>query len=180
MSRPGADTYPIHFAHYVEKVPDGAIDAILADQGEVVLGVLGNLASDQWRHRYAPDKWSVKEVLGHLIDCERIFATRALRFARGDTTPVPGFDQDDYIAHARFDERAAASLLEEYRHLRSANLAMFASFDSRAADRRGVADGHPLAVKAIPWIVAGHERHHLDVLRERYDLRDFPPKRSSP
>jgi hypothetical protein len=119
-------------------------------------------------HRYAPGKWSVRELVGHLCDAERIFAYRAFRMARGDATPLASFDEDAYIAASGYDRRTLADLLEEFGTLRHASLQLFRSFDAAAWERSGTAGGNPFVVCAFPWLLVGHENHHRRVLRERY------------
>src|SRR4029077_14200498 len=118
--------------------------------------------------RYASDKWTVKEVLGHVADAERIFAYRALRFARGDQTPLAGFEQDDYIRGARFKERNLADIVQEYANVRQASLALFRSLDEEAWLRRGTANDNPVTVLALAYLIAGHELPHRKILEERY------------
>lgn len=165
--RPAPTEHDLFYATYVDAVPDGDVLATLeAQQGEAE-ALFGELGADRWDHRYAPDKWTIREVLGHVIDAERVFSLRALWFARGDAGPQPGMDQDEWMAGADFASRSPESLLSEYHHLRSANRALFASL-GEALDRTGVASGCTFTVRALVWIVAGHERHHLEVLRARY------------
>jgi hypothetical protein len=118
--------------------------------------------------RYAPDKWTVKDVLGHLADSERIFAYRALRIARADQTPLPGFEQDDFVRSGGFNERTLASLLEEFASVRSASLALYRSLDKDAWLRCGTANNDQISVRALAFITAGHELHHEKILEERY------------
>jgi len=167
-SRPERHEYADFYANYVAAVPEGDVLATLERQGREVAALLAALPAGLQQHRYAPGKWSVSELLGHLVDAERIFSYRALRFARGDRTPLPGMDQDAYVAGGAFDRRPFQSLVEEAVHLRAANLALFASFDAQALQRSGEASGKPVSVRALLYIIAGHERHHVDVLKERY------------
>ena len=132
--------------------------------------MLGTLSEARALHRYAPGKWSVKEVLGHLCDTERIYAYRALRFARNDATPLPGFEEDDYVPAGRFDARPLRDLLDEWQAVRSATLALYRGLDGDALLRRGVANGNLISVRAMAWLAAGHALHHLGVLRERYGV----------
>ena len=166
--RPQPDEYDACYADYVGCVPDGDVLATFATQRDELLALITGLPEGTLDHRYAVGKWSVREVVGHVIDAERVFSYRALRFARGDATPLPGMDQDEFIAGADFAHRSHASLVDEYVHLRSANIALFGSFDDEALCRTGVASDCPFTVRALIWLTAGHERHHLDVLRERY------------
>lgn len=119
---------------------------------------------------YAPGKWSVKETLGHIADTERVLAYRLLRVARGDETPLPAFDHDLFVHVASFDERSLASLLAEFEAVRAATLALVETLDPATHDRRGVASGSPVSVRALVYIIAGHVQHHLGVLHERYGV----------
>lgn len=123
---------------------------------------------DELLHRYAPGKWSPKEILGHLIDCERVFQYRALCFARGDRTELPGFEEDDYVRSGHFDARPSQELLEEYSIVRSSTTSLFAGMDEAMLDRDGNANGSSMNVGAIAWVILGHEQHHLGVMHERY------------
>ncbi len=153
---------------YVRQLEEGNILAILAEQGEEVSDLLAAISDDRGDYRYAEGKWSIKELFGHMIDTERIFTFRALCFARGDAGPFPGMDQDQYVDGANFSARSMDSLLFEYRHQRQASIAMFASLDDAALMRRGVASGVEFTARSFQYILAGHERHHIQVMRERY------------
>jgi hypothetical protein len=118
--------------------------------------------------RYAPGKWSVKEVIGHLCDAERIFSYRALRIARGDKTPLAGFNENEYVPNGNFESRSTAGLLEEFAAIRAATLIMMRSFDEAAWARRGISGEKEISVRALAYIICGHERHHLAILRDRY------------
>jgi hypothetical protein len=130
--------------------------------------LLNGLGEEAAAFSYAPDKWSVKEVIGHIIDVERIFAHRALRFARNDKTPLPEFDQDNYIHNSNFDLRTLLDIADEYRAVRESTLTMFYSFADEFYSREGIASGLKFTVRAIPFIIAGHEVHHHQILREQY------------
>jgi hypothetical protein len=121
-------------------------------------------------YRYAPGKWSIKEVIGHLSDVERIMAYRALRIARGDATPLPGFDEDAYVPYARSDDRTVGELIEEWVAARQASIALLRNLPADAWTRRGTASNKPVSVRALAFIIAGHEQHHLETLRVRYAL----------
>jgi hypothetical protein len=140
----------------------------MAAQIDETLALLRGLSEERATHRYAPGKWSVKEVVGHMIDGERIFGYRALRFARNDPTPLSGFDQEPYIASASFDACALDGLLDEFEHVRRGTVLMFRHLPAEAWLRQGVASDNPVTVRALAYIIAGHERHHVGVLRERY------------
>lgn len=168
LERPAATEHAAYYSRYLSQVPDGDVLEILRAGAIELDTLLGGLDERQALHRYAPGKWSIKEVVGHMLDAERVFAYRALRIARADATPLPGFEQDEYVRVAGFDHRPLASLLAEYRHLRAANLELFASLDARALVRQGTASGYAVTARALIWIIAGHERHHLSGLRRDY------------
>ncbi len=166
--RPDATEYDAYYAGYVARVAADDPVLALASQLEEMVPFLRDLRPGLAGHRYAEGKWTVSEVIGHLVDSERIFGTRALRIARGDRTPQPGFDQDAYVEEGGFSARSPGEIAEELGALRRANLALFRSLDRERWRRLGVANGVPVSVRAIAFILAGHAAHHLDVLRERY------------
>jgi hypothetical protein len=166
--RPVAGELNPYYTTYTGLVPDGNLLSMLTDQHAATQQALRGLTDAQALFRPAPAEWSVKQVVGHLIDSERIFAYRALRFARKDATALPGMEPDPYVAAARFDSIPLADLLAEYAALRVANVFMFAGFDEAAWLRGGVASDNPITARALGWIIAGHELHHLASLREKY------------
>jgi hypothetical protein len=168
ISRPRPGEYSAYFDRYLGLLPDGDALGILRTQVEATSALLLALPPQRGEHRYAPGKWSVKEVIGHVIDTERVFSYRALRFSRNDATPLHGFEQDEYVAHGRFDARTVQDLVGELRAVRAASITLFEGMSVEMLSRRGVASGAELTVRAVPWIVAGHERHHIAILRERY------------
>jgi hypothetical protein len=170
IPRPQPGEHAPYHGAYVAKIAGDDAAAALATQSATLDRALRAIPEEHGTHRYAPDKWSVKELVGHLVDSERIFSYRALRFARGDATPLPGFDENAYVPAGRFDARPLDDLRGEFLLLRSATLALFRSFDAAALSREGVASGHRVTVRALAWVIAGHAGHHLDVLRDRYAL----------
>ncbi|MCI0491227.1 MAG: DinB family protein [Blastocatellia bacterium] len=168
ITRPDTSEYAPYYERYISLVPEGDIIALLSRQLEETLDLLRGISDAKAQYRYAPDKWSIKEVIGHIIDSERIFAYRALRFARNDGAPLAGFEQDGYVRYGGFDGREMADLLEEFEHVRRANIHMLRSFDDRGWERRGTASEAEVSVKALAYIIAGHERHHVRVLKTRY------------
>lgn len=167
-NRPAATEFSPYYSKYIDQVPDGDLLATLTTQHEDTAGLVRGIPEDRADHRYAPGKWSIREVLGHLADTERIFAYRALRVARGDATPLPGFDENAYVANANFAVRSLASLVDELRVIRQATLALYRPLADEELLREGSANGAPITPRALAWIIAGHERHHLAILRERY------------
>jgi uncharacterized damage-inducible protein DinB len=166
--RPAPTDYAPPFQKYIDRVPGDDVLAVLERQIGETLELLASLPESAGGHRYAPGKWSIREVIGHLCDAERIFAYRALRFARADRTPLSGFDENSYIEPGRFDHRALDDLAAEFSAVRKATLALFRSLDPEAWERRGPANQHEVSVRALAWIIAGHERHHVALLHERY------------
>ncbi len=170
FSPPAEDEYAPFYAGYVGLASKGDLITRLEAQVQEVSALLRGLSEEEALSRYAPGKWSVKEVAGHLGDTERIMAYRALRIARGDQTPLPGFDENTFVASANFDARPLASLVEEWETVRRASLLLLRGLDGEAAGRRGTASGAPVTVRALAYIIAGHVEHHLEILRTRYSL----------
>lgn len=168
LLRPGAGEYGEYYQQYVDLAPDDDVLAGLREQGAATQAFLAEIPEERGSFRYAPGKWSIKEVVGHLLDTERVFAYRAMTVARGDTTALPGFDQDDWVSVASFDARSLADLARELDAARKAHLALFSTLAGEDGARVGSANGLPLSARAVPFICLGHERHHLNVLRERY------------
>ena len=167
---PASGEYPPYYGRYAGLVPAGDVRETLAAQHAATDALLAGLSEADGDRRYAPGKWSVKEVVGHLADTERVFAYRMLAFLRGDATPLPSFEQDGYVAGGAFDGRTLASLRAEVAAVRAATLALVRSATAEQALRRGTASGGGFTARAYAWIIAGHERHHLAILRERYGL----------
>jgi hypothetical protein len=168
LGRPSPDEYAPYYATYIKLVPDTEILMLLRDQLAETEALLREFRAERADHRYAAGKWSVKEVVGHIADSERVFAYRALRFARGDRTPLPGYEQDDFIRGGNFGARALPEIAGELRSVRMATITLFAGLSEEALLRRGPANNVEFSVRALAWIIAGHERHHAAVLRERY------------
>ena len=166
--RPAADEYAPYYGKNVALVPESEAVPALERQLEDMLALLRGLVEAQGLLRYAPGKWSVKQVVGHLIDSERVFAYRAMRFARADTTALPGFDENAYVDAASFDRLPLRTLVDELEAVRRSTLAMFRGFDADAWLRRGSANDQEISVRALAFIIAGHGWHHAGILRERY------------
>ncbi len=169
-ARPDATEYASFYASYVDRVPAGDVVALLRADGRELISVIGGIPESRGGHRYADQKWSVRELIGHIIDTERIFSYRARRIARGDATPLPGYEQNDYVRTAGSDTRTLADLAEEVEAVRDATARLLASFPEEAWMRRGVASDREVSVRALAYITAGHARHHLAVLREQYGV----------
>ena len=167
-TRPQPDETSKYFQLYTSQVPEGDIVQLLRAQIDESLALLGSISEERAEHRYQPDKWTIKEVVGHVTDIEWAFTYRVMRFARGDQTPLPGVDQDVLVPGADFSTRTLASLADEWRHLRAANTVLFDSLTDEALQRTGVASDSEFSVRGILYVIAGHELHHMRVLRERY------------
>lgn len=167
-ARPGQDEYAPYYEKYVSLVPEGGVVEGLERQGAETLALLRGLSEARGAHRYAPDKWSVKQLVGHVIDTERIFAYRALAISRGERQPLPGMDQDEYMAGVDFDARTLSSLADEFEAVRRSNVLLFRHLSPEAWGRRGTASDYEVTVHALAYILAGHEAHHIRILRERY------------
>jgi len=169
VSAPETDEYAVGFAGYIGHLARTEdVMAVLADQLEEIPRLASRFGEGRADYRYGPGKWSVKEVIGHLADSERIFAYRALRIARGDQTPLAGFDEQAYAPEMHAEARTLADVVDEWRDVRRATLSLFQGLPATAWTRRGSANGQPMSPRAAAWVIAGHTRHHAGVLRERY------------
>ena len=168
LERPRADEYAAAYGGYVARVPRGDLVRILDRQIRATVTLLKSVPPGQEDHAYAPGKWTIKEVAGHLADVERVMGYRALRIARGDATELAGYDDEAYVAAGCFGGRALADLVGELRTVRRATVSLFAGLPADAWTRRGHANGEPVSVRALACIIAGHELHHRALLRDRY------------
>jgi uncharacterized damage-inducible protein DinB len=166
--RPTLDECGEYFKIYVDQVPAGDVLEVLSSQIDELGDLIAALPANAHQFAYGDGKWSINQLLGHLLDTEWIFSSRCLWFARGNPGPLPSMDQDDFVAGANFDARSLADLVKEFKHLRLAGLQLFKSFDAEILDRRGTASGTTLSVRGLLFLSAGHAVHHLKVLRERY------------
>ena len=166
--KPEAGEFLAYYGRYIDLVASGDVLLALTSQMQDTQALLQSLPASVGKYRYAPDKWSVNEIIGHVIDAERIFVTRALRFGRADSTPLPGFEQDDYVRNARFDEFPLSELASEWENLRRSTILFFSHLSEDAWMRRGTASGGEVTVRALAYIIAGHELHHREILQTRY------------
>lgn len=170
VQRPQSDEHNPYYSRYISLVPDADILATLRGQIRETAALLRGLSDEKGNFRYAPGKWSVKEVVGHLSDTERVFGYRALRIARNDQTPLAGFEQDDYVRFGPFAQRSLAELVDEFAAVRQCSLFLLSELDEEGWRRRGTANNSAITVRAIAYIVAGHELHHRSILKEKYGL----------
>lgn len=165
--RPEPSEYAPFYEKYIALVEGPVLEALEA-QARATGAFLATLSEEQGNLRYAPEKWSIKQVIGHLADTERMFGYRALRFARRDATPIEGFNQDEYAQGGGHDARTLKSVAAELAAVRAATLALFGGFEEEAWLRRGVANKYEVSVRAIACIAAGHELHHVDIIKKKY------------
>ena len=168
IPRPAPSEHTSYYATYLSKVPDGDLLKMLEEQRRETQALLAGVSDARAMYRYAPGKWSLKEVIGHLADSERVFCYRALSFARADGTTLPGFDEKAWTPAGRFDARPLKDLAGEFDAVRRATIALFSGLDAEALACGGTANNNPITVRALAWVIAGHERHHVAMLRERY------------
>ena len=168
MKRPETNEFAPYYNTYVSLIEGDGVMAELETQTEILRAAVAGLTEDRGSYAYAEGKWTIKELLSHLIDGERIFAYRVLRISRGDTTPIEGFEQDDYIATSRVNDRTFANLIDEFAFERQANLIMVGNIDDETSKRMGTASDKPVSVRALTYIMAGHVKHHLKILADRY------------
>lgn len=168
ISRPEPGEFAPYYDRYISLVNGEDILGTLDRQGREFSAFLSGRGEQDGDLRYAPGKWSVKEVIGHVNDAERIFAYRALRIARGDTTPIEGFEQDDYVRHGPFSLRRLSELVEEFRDVRAATVSLFRNLQPEAWTRRGMANNNEISGRTIPYIIGGHVIHHRRILEEKY------------
>lgn len=168
--RPSPNDAADYYFTYINRVPDGNVIERLASQIVQTAELTGSISEDQASYRYQPDRWSVKEVLGHVADAERVFAYRALAFSRGDEQPIPGMEQDQWMDAARFDEQSIAEVVADLVAIRQSTVTLFRGFSPTQWRRRGLASDVEFQAGAIAWIIAGHELHHRAVLEKRYGL----------
>jgi uncharacterized damage-inducible protein DinB len=168
--RPGPDEYNEFYDTYIRRVPPGSLVDHMIAQRSRTLEILNGIPPEMESYSYEPGKWTVRQLIGHVVDTERVMTGRALWIARGQTVALPGMDQDAFVRNANFQTRPFKNLIDEYSALRLASIALLNGFDSEVLSRRGTASGFSFTVRALMYIVAGHEVHHLRILDERYHL----------
>lgn len=168
MHKPEQNEYPAYYRRYVDLIKRHNILETLDIQKNEMNHLVNRISEEAAGFRYAPGKWSIKEVLGHLVDVERVFSYRAFRFSRKDPTPLAEFDQDAYIEAANLDARSLISLSDEYNTVRECTYSLFSGFDDLMISYKGTASGQSFTVRAIAYIIAGHELHHMKILKDKY------------
>lgn len=170
IPKPAAGEYIPYYDTYISKVPECDLAEVLQQQIDATRSLLGNVPEQRAGYRYAEGKWSIREVVGHLADAERVMAYRLLRAARADVTPLPGFDENAWVFPSGADHRPLAELTAELVAVRGATIALFRGLPAEAWSRQTTANGGPLSARALGYIIAGHERHHVGTLRQRYGV----------
>jgi hypothetical protein len=168
LTRPNKEEYPSYYEDYIKLVPSGEMVSILEENLSKTISLFQSMTEANGEFRYAPNKWTIKEVLGHMTDTERIMSARLLRFGRGDSTPIPGFNENIYVNGANFNERPLKSLLEEFMVTRNATIALIKYMPEEAWLRKGLANNYENTTRAIAYMIAGHEMHHCQIIRDRY------------
>lgn len=167
LTRPENTEYSAYYGNYISRVPDGPLLDFLAKQPGDYRQLLVGVSDEDATAPTAPGKWSIKQVLGHICDAERVMSYRALRFARGDEKELHGFEQDDYVREANSNSRSLDDLLTEFESIRKASIALFGSLPPEVDMRAGVANGNRVTVRALAYIAAGHAQHHYELLKAR-------------
>ncbi|MFD2245768.1 DinB family protein [Pontibacter ruber] len=168
ITYPGTDEYPEGMKNYIEAAKAEDLLSGLAASQEYIINFMLGLDEERLSHRYAPGKWSIKELMVHMMDAERIFAYRALRFARQDKTDLAGFDENQYVGPSKADKRTITSILAEYAAVRQATIELFKNFDTEMLNQTGTANNNRVSVRALGYAILGHEIHHLNIIRQRY------------
>lgn len=168
IQRPKQGEFPAYYTNYIALVPEGNLLQFIEIQGKEIISVLENIPSEKENYQYAEGKWTTKELIGHLIDTERIMAFRALVFSRSESQSIPGFDENDYVDAGGFAARSLASLISEFKSLRASNIDLIASFSEDQLKQTGNANGLKVTVAALCYIIAGHAAHHINILKDRY------------
>lgn len=168
LERPQKTEYPEFYEAYLSKVSQKDIFELLGNGKEEMLNIYSGMTDDDARYSYAEGKWSLKELLGHITDAERILACRALRMARNDKTNIPQYDHNYFVAQANFNKQSVESLIKQYELVRESSLFLFQSFDNDVWNRQGISGGKKFTVRSFPFIITGHELHHLQIIKEKY------------
>jgi hypothetical protein len=168
LSRPNADEYFEYYGTYISLVPDGDVRDILRSQLSETITLLSGVADAKAAKAYGPGKWTLKEAVLHMSDAERVFGYRILRIARGDETPLAGFDQNSWVPHSCANDRALTNLVMEFAAIRASTLALVDSISPEGWLQKGTASGHTISARALAYVAAGHERHHVKIFKERY------------
>lgn len=170
MPRPDLATVPAFFHRYIQQVQESEVVPAIENNTKEMVAFISSIPEEKWSYRYAEGKWSIKEMIQHITDAERIFSYRALCFARGEKVSLPGFEENNYAAASKADNRTKDELVKEFTIVRKSAEALYQSFDEEQLQQTGKANNNPVSVNAIGFIIPGHAKHHLNILKERYLL----------
>lgn len=168
MQKPNVTEYAPYYQRYIDLIPTDDVLSFYKLQADEIVALFTNLSEEQASFSYAEGKWTIKEVLAHIVDSERIFGYRVLAISRGDKNLLPGFDENEYVSKGKYENRSLKSLLSEYSHLSSANFELFKSLDEEMLSQKGTASGKEVTARAILFVTIGHEKHHLEIIKSRY------------
>lgn len=168
ITKPTDAEYPDFYSGYIALVPDGDVIKFLKKQKRMFTGLIDSIPEEQLLYRYAEGKWTIKQIVGHVIDTERIMAYRALVFSRGERQPIPGFNENEYVGRASFNQKDVQDLIQEFAKLRESNLALIQNLNGDMIERKGNANDFFFSVRAIVYIIAGHVEHHINVIKSKY------------
>jgi uncharacterized damage-inducible protein DinB len=160
--------YAEYYAQYIKQAENSNLLNVLKESAQALNNLFETISDDKMNYKYAEDKWTIKDILLHVIDTERVFAYRAMRFARADKTNLPGFEHNDYVVVSNAHNRSKASLLSEYNAQRASSIQLFTNFTDEMLMQKGIASGNPMSVRALGFVIAGHETHHCNIIKERY------------
>lgn len=168
MRKPSLNDFPEYYRRYIEKVIDKDILNYFSEQKNIVVNFFASIDEEKSKYRYAENKWSIRQILGHLCDSERIFMTRALKFARNEKQSLPGFEENEYVDSANFDELSLELLINDFVKMRESHISLFKTFNDEILDRKGIANNTEYSVSSVLFIMAGHVDHHINIIKERY------------
>ncbi len=168
MQKPNVTEYAPYYQRYIDLITTDDIFSFFKQQTEEIVALFTNLSEEQASFRYAEGKWTIKELLAHIVDSERIFGYRVLAISRGEKNPLPGFAENEYVKNGKYENRSLQSFLSEYSYLSSANLELFKSLDEEMHAQKGTASGKEVTARAILFVTIGHEKHHLEIIKSRY------------
>lgn len=168
MQKPNVTEYAPYYQRYIDLITTDDVLSFYKLQADEIVALFTNLSEEQASFSYAEGKWTIKEVLAHIVDSERIFGYRVLAISRGDKNLLPGFDENEYVSKGKYENRSLKSLLSEYSHLSSANFELFKSLDEEMLSQKGTASGKEVTARAILFVTIGHEKHHLEIIKSRY------------
>lgn len=168
MRKPSLNDFPEYYRRYIEKVIDKDILNYFSEQKNIVVNFFASIDEEKSKYRYAENKWSIRQILGHLCDSERIFMTRALKFARNEKQSLPGFEENEYVDSANFNELSLELLINDFVKMRESHISLFKTFNDEILDRKGIANNTEYSVSSVLFIMAGHVDHHINIIKERY------------